>query len=66
MLFSPNYPIMYYFFNAMAFLEFEIWNLKLTLKANAVLSQELGEILSFKFVYFLICTVVDASTIYVQ
>jgi hypothetical protein len=26
----------------------------------------LGEILNFKFVYFLICTVVDASALYVQ
>jgi hypothetical protein len=29
-------------------------------------SQELGKILNFKLVYFLICTVVDVSALYVQ
>jgi hypothetical protein len=29
-------------------------------------SQELGEIFNLKFVYFLICNVVDASALYVQ
>jgi hypothetical protein len=31
-----------------------------------MLSQELGEMLTLKCVYILICTVVDASALYVQ